>query len=93
MTADEIKGINPKVIILSGGPNSVDDPNECKGGPEILKLGIPILGICYGMQVMSYDLGGKVEKADNYEYGRADIEVLDDEAVLCKGLTKKQSVW
>ena len=93
LTADEIKEINPKGIIFSGGPNSVYDPNVFKVDPEIFKLGIPILGICYGMQLMSYDLGGKVEKADNSEYGRADIEVLDDEAVLFKGLPKKQYVW
>ena len=93
LTADEIKEINPKGIIFSGGPNSVYDPNAFKVDPEIFKLGIPILGICYGMQLMSYDLGGKVEKADNSEYGRADIEVFDDEAVLFKGLPKKQYVW
>ena len=93
LTADEIKEINPKGIIFSGGPNSVYDPNAFKVDPEIFKLGIPILGICYGMQLMSYNLGGKVEKADNSEYGRADIEVLDDEAVLFKGLPKKQYVW
>lgn len=93
LTADEIKEINPKGIIFSGGPNSVYDPNAFKVDPEIFKLGIPSLGICYGMQLMSYDLGGKVEKADNSEYGRADIEVLDDEAVLFKGLPKKQYVW
>lgn len=93
LTADEIKEINPKGIIFSGGPNSVYDPNAFKVDPEIFKLGIPILGICYGMQLMSYDLGGKVEKADNSEYGRADIEVLGDEAVLFKGLPKKQYVW
>lgn len=93
LAADEIKEINPKGIIFSGGPNSVYDPNAFKVDPEIFKLGIPILGICYGMQLMSYDLGGKVEKADNSEYGRADIEVLDDEAVLFKGLPKKQYVW
>lgn len=93
LTADEIKEINPKGIIFSGGPNSVYDPNAFKVDSEIFKLGIPILGICYGMQLMSYDLGGKVEKADNSEYGRADIEVLDDEAVLFKGLPKKQYVW
>lgn len=93
LTADEIKEINPKGIIFSGGPNSVYDPNAFKVDPEIFKLGIPILGICYGMQLMSYDLGGKVEKADNSEYGRADIEALDDEAVLFKGLPKKQYVW
>ena len=64
-----------------------------KVDPEIFKLGIPILGICYGMQLMSYDLGGKVEKADNSEYGRADIEVIDPNAVLFEGLPREQYVW
>ena len=93
ITADEIKQINPKGIIFSGGPNSVYDEGAFKVDPEIFKLGIPILGICYGMQLMAYDLGGKVENANNSEYGRADIEVVDDDAVLFKGLPKKQYVW
>ena len=83
----------PKGIIFSGGPNSVYDEGALKVDPEIFKLGIPILGICYGMQLMSYDLGGKVEKADNSEYGRADIEVTDPNAVLFKGIPKEQYVW
>lgn len=66
-TAQEIAAMHPKGIIFSGGPNSVYDPNAFKVDPEIFKLGIPILGICYGMQLMSYDLGGKVESADDSE--------------------------
>ena len=60
LTADEIKEINPKGIIFSGGPNSVYDPNAFKVDLEIFKLGIPILGICYGMQLMALTLGGNV---------------------------------
>lgn len=93
LSAEEIKKMHPKGIIFSGGPNSVYAKDAFKVDPEIYKLGIPILGICYGMQLMSYDLGGKVEPADDSEYGRADIEVIDDDAVMFKGLPKKQYVW
>lgn len=93
LSAEEIKDMHPKGIIFSGGPNSVYAKDAFKVDPEIYKLGIPILGICYGMQLMSYDLGGKVEPADDSEYGRADIEVIDDDAVMFKGLPKKQYVW
>lgn len=93
LSAEEIKEMHPKGIIFSGGPNSVYAKDAFKVDPEIYKLGIPILGICYGMQLMSYDLGGKVEPADDSEYGRADIEVTDDDAVMFKGLPKKQYVW
>ncbi|WP_353989281.1 glutamine-hydrolyzing GMP synthase [Pediococcus argentinicus] len=92
-TAEEIKKINPKGIIFSGGPNSVYDDDAFRIDPEIYKLGIPILGICYGMQLMAYNLGGRVEPADNREYGHADIEVTDDQAVMFKGLPAKQTVW
>lgn len=92
-TAQEIAAMHPKGIIFSGGPNSVYDPNAFKVDPEIFKLGIPILGICYGMQLMSYDLGGKVESADDSEYGRADITVTDKDNVMFAGLPEKQYVW
>ena len=75
LSIEKIKEMNPKGIIFSGGPNSVYDEGALKVDPEIFKLGIPILGICYGMQLMSYDLDGKVEPADNKEYGRANITV------------------
>ena len=93
LSIDKIKEMAPKGIIFSGGPNSVYDEGALKVDPKIFELGIPILGICYGMQLMSYDLGGNVEKADNSEYGRADIEVTDPNAVLFEGLPDKQYVW
>ena len=93
ITAEEIKQINPKGIIFSGGPNSVYDEGAFTVDPAIYKLGIPILGICYGMQLMAHDLGGKVEAADDSEYGRADIEVTKDDAVMFAGLPKKEYVW
>ena len=73
LTAQEIKQMNPKGIIFSGGPNSVYDEDAFKVDPAIFELGLPILGICYGMQLMAHNLGGKVESADNKEYGKADI--------------------
>lgn len=93
ITAEEIKQINPKGIIFSGGPNSVYDDEAFRVDPEIYQLGIPILGICYGMQLMAYNLGGRVESADNREYGHADINVTDDQAALFKGLPATQTVW
>ncbi|WP_099974018.1 glutamine-hydrolyzing GMP synthase [Lactobacillus terrae] len=93
ITAAEIKEINPKGIILSGGPMSVYDKDAFTLDQEIYDLGIPMLGICYGMQLMSYNLGGKVESADNREYGKADIEVLKQDSPLFKDLPKDQVVW
>ena len=93
LTAEQIKEMHPKGIIFSGGPNSVYAPDAFSVDPDIYKLGIPILGICYGMQLMSYNLGGVVESADDSEYGRADIEITDDQAVMFKDLPQKQFVW
>ncbi|NHI71753.1 glutamine-hydrolyzing GMP synthase [Lactococcus petauri] len=75
VTAQEIREINPLGIVLSGGPNSVYDEGSFDIDPEIFKLGLPILGICYGMQLISHKLGGKVESASESEYGVAPIEL------------------
>ena len=92
ITADEIKQMNPKGIILSGGPHSVYDENSFRCDEEIFKLDIPVLGICYGMQLMALHYGGKVEKARNREYGKALIE-QKGESVLFKNTPKSQTVW
>ncbi|WP_461213944.1 glutamine-hydrolyzing GMP synthase [Lacticaseibacillus sp. GG6-2] len=93
ITAAEVKAIAPKGIIFSGGPNSVYDEGALGVDEDIFKLGIPILGVCYGMQLMAQRLGGKVEPADNREYGKVNITVTDDNAVIFEGLPKKQTVW
>lgn len=93
ITAAEVKVINPKGIILSGGPMSVYDEGAFDVDQEILNLGIPVLGICYGMQLLAYKLNGKVESADNREYGKAVITVTDSESPLFKGLPTEQTVW
>ena len=93
ITAAEVKEIAPKGIIFSGGPNSVYDEGALGVDEDIFKLGIPILGVCYGMQLMAQRLGGDVEPADNREYGKADIEVTDASAKLFHDLPKDQTVW
>jgi GMP synthase (glutamine-hydrolysing) len=75
-TAAELKRLNPKGIILSGGPASVYEPKAPKCDPDIYKLGIPVLGVCYGMQLMAQDLGGTVEPATVKEFGRAMLTIV-----------------
>ena len=77
MSIEEIKKYNPMGIIFTGGPNSVYDENSPHIDPEIFNLGIPVLGICYGAQLMAYTLGGKVESATTREYGKSDVEYFD----------------
>lgn len=93
LTAEEIKAMNPKGIIFSGGPNSVYDPQAFQVDPEIFELGIPILGICYGMQLMTHHFDGTVEKADHSEYGQAFIDIVQPDSPLFKGLPQKEQVW
>ncbi|MBK3496217.1 glutamine-hydrolyzing GMP synthase [Viridibacillus sp. YIM B01967] len=92
VTAEELKAMNATGIIFSGGPNSVYDENAFHIDQEIFNLGLPILGICYGMQLMTHALGGKVEKASHREYGKAEIQVLNDNALFGE-LPKEQVVW
>lgn len=93
ISIEEIKKMAPKGIIFSGGPSSVYDKGAFQVDPEIFKLGIPILGICYGMQLMTYTLGGNVDPAVNREYGKAELEVLDPESLLFRGTPERQTVW
>ncbi len=89
---EKIRELNPKGIIFSGGPASVYVENAPIVDTEIYDLGIPILGICYGMQMMTHQLQGKVEPANVREYGKANIEVKTD-SPLYKDLEKVQQVW
>ena len=92
ITAREIRRINPKGLILSGGPASIYGLNVPRPRKEIFELGIPILGICYGMQAMAHILGGKVTRARRREYGRAELRI-DDFRGLFAGLDKKIICW
>ena len=91
MTIEEIKQYAPKGIIFTGGPNSVYDENSPHIDPEIFRLGIPVLGICYVAQLMAYTLGGKVESATTREYGKSDIEYFDSE--IFEGVDKNNVCW
>lgn len=93
ITAEEIQAMQPKGIILSGGPNSVYDDGSFGIDEKIFDLGIPVLGICYGMQLMTDRLGGKVEAAQKKEYGKAELEITDAAAALFTSTPKKQTVW
>ncbi len=90
---EEIRSKQPNAIILSGGPSSVyaDDAPHCDRG--ILDLGVPVLGICYGMQMLAYFLGGKVESSDRREFGAASVSVSSAENRLFAGLPETIGVW
>ncbi len=89
---DKIKLLNPKGIILSGGPNSVTKSFTPRIPQIIFDLNVPILGICYGMQTLAEQMGGHVVSADKKEFGHAQLEILSD-SILFKNLNKKTNVW
>ncbi len=92
ITAERLREIAPLGIILSGGPSSVYEAEAPKCDPEIFRLGIPVLGICYGMQLACEALGGKVDNAPLREYGRASVKILDD-SELFAGVPSETTVW
>jgi len=92
LSIEKIKEINPKGIIFTGGPNSVYGEDSPRYGKEIFELGIPILGICYGSQLMAYILGGSVKTAPVSEYGKTEVE-LDNTSVLFEGVSTKTICW
>jgi len=89
---DELKRLDPKGLILSGGPSSVYDPGAPRSDPRIFDLGVPVLGICYGMQLGAQLLGGQVKPAKAREYGRAKLVVVIDDALI-RGLPHETTVW
>lgn len=91
-SAAQIQALNPKGIILSGGPNSVYDLGAPQCDPDIWHLGIPILGVCYGMQLMVKQLGGKVERAELAEYGKAALHI-DDPTDLLTNVEDGATMW
>lgn len=92
ISTDAIKAMNPNGIILSGGPASIYEKNSPKTDAAIFDLGIPVLGICYGMHFMMAALGGSVQGAGKREYGFAELEVAIPEG-LFKGLDRKSTCW
>ncbi len=79
---EEIKAMSPKGIILSGGPSSVYDEGAPRVGPAVFELGVPVLGICYGMQLTTHLMGGRVERSDHREYGHARLSILEDDHIF-----------
>ena len=93
ISADEVRRIAPKGIIFSGGPASVKTPGSPRPDKDIFSLGIPILGICYGLQVMSEMLGGNVTCPEKKEYGLQNIDIDDRSSVLLKDVSDHSQVW
>lgn len=91
-TAAALQQLNPKGIILSGGPNSVYDKNAPHCDPEIWQLGIPVLGVCYGMQLMVQHQGGEVARAERAEYGKASL-YIDDPTDLLTNVEDGTTMW
>jgi GMP synthase (glutamine-hydrolysing) len=89
---EEIRSYSPIGIIFSGGPCSVYDTDAPAADKKVFDLGLPVLGICYGLQFMVHALGGKVRAAQHREYGHAEVEVTP-ESELFQGLPKKLEVW
>jgi GMP synthase (glutamine-hydrolysing) len=91
---EKIRAIAPNAIILSGGPQSVYGGDSPKSDPGLFGLGLPVLGICYGEQLMAHQLGGKVEPSDEREYGPAEIEVGENVGILASFKAgEKINVW
>lgn len=91
-TAEQLKQLNPKGIIFSGGPSSVYDDRAPQCDPQIWHLGIPVLGVCYGMQLMVKQLGGKVLPAQKREYGKASL-LIDDPTDLLTNVEDGTTMW
>ncbi|MGE5633251.1 MAG: glutamine-hydrolyzing GMP synthase [Caulobacteraceae bacterium] len=91
ISLDEIKKKNPRGIIFTGGPASVYEEGAPKCDQGVFELGIPVLGICYGAQLMAHVLGGKVAKADKREYGKTEVDLKQD--LLFKGISEKSVCW
>ncbi len=89
---DDLAGMNPQAIILSGGPSSVYDPASPTCDDRVFQMKVPMLGICYGFQLMAYKLGGKVERAERREYGFAQLEISPPSQIF-SGLESPLRVW
>jgi GMP synthase (glutamine-hydrolysing) len=92
LPAERIRQLGPKGLILSGGPRSVYEDGAPQCDPEVFRLGVPVLGICYGMQLACKALGGKVESVAGREYGRARCRIVADDPLLA-GVSTECDVW
>ncbi len=92
ITADELKSLKPKAVILSGGPASVYEKDAPRCDPRIFKLGIPTLGICYGLQLMVQEMGGSVKNSGKREFGKTEVTILDRSGIFQK-IPEKTVCW
>ena len=90
---EKIKAMNPKGIILTGGPNSCYEADSPTYSKELFEMGVPVLGLCYGAQLMMYVLGGKVERADVREYGKTEVIVDKTNSQIFEGVSPKTICW
>src|SRR5215217_1977390 len=89
---EEIRRKNPQAIILSGGPSSVYEQGAPHPEPGVIEMGTPVLGICYGVQLMAYFLGGEVKPSSRREYGYAELEAKPESQLLA-GIASPLKVW
>ncbi|HEY3413916.1 MAG TPA: glutamine-hydrolyzing GMP synthase [Armatimonadota bacterium] len=90
--AEEIRARHPKALVLTGGPSSVYEPGAPHCDPAVFELGIPVLGICYGMQLMAFELGGQVTPSERKEFGRTELHVIADDPLFA-GLDRNLVGW
>ncbi|MEG2001956.1 MAG: glutamine-hydrolyzing GMP synthase, partial [Clostridia bacterium] len=90
-SVEKIKAMNPIGIIFTGGPHSVFDADAYRISKEFYQLNIPVLGICYGQQMIAVDFGGNVERAEQREYGRCEVELFP--STIFDGVSGKSTVW
>src|SRR5437763_16279686 len=90
---EEIRNFDPSAIILSGGPASVYAPHAPRCEKEIFSMGKPILGICYGLQIIAFDMGGEVDKSAKREFGRAELIIEDKTCKLFADIAERTTVW
>ena len=90
---EKIKEMNPKGIILTGGPNSCYEPDSPTYSKELFEMGIPVLGLCYGAQLMNHVLGGKVERAEVREYGKTEVLIDKTQSKIFEGISPKTICW
>src|SRR5919112_253960 len=93
LSASEIAARRPAGIVLSGGPKSVHQPGAPSADPALFELGVPILGICYGQQLMAQTLGGEVARTGTSEFGKTVLGIEAPDAVLFSDLPAEQTVW
>lgn len=90
---EQIRAMQPKGIILTGGPNSVYTPDAAVCSPELFSLGVPVLGLCYGAQLMQHVLGGQVERAPEREYGKTEVILDEPKSALFDGIASPTTCW